>query len=239
MKSFSLPALLATLTFVVAIWTTFYKPSVAPPNKLDNLLPVLAFEFAQTDQDIHVLFLDKLHKPATDFIAKMRFLTRLDFAFILFYTLFILTFIREARQLVPSSWMTIALFLTPVIGFCDVIENIQLLHILDKVEANVNVTFQQELYLLSIATWFKWELTGLLFLFIIPFLWQGGHWSKGMVIFSIIVFITGIIALVQRLAEDNSIYYAQIFAILVLTLFVLFVFYSITKRLVQKTYNWL
>lgn len=237
--SFKIPALFSLLTLVVVTWTLLYRPAIRPPNRLPSKQAVLLFEFARTAKDIRTLFMSEGPKKADEFINKIRYLTKLDFLFILCYTLLTVTFAWQAVQAAPSIWLRLALLLSPLIGLLDVLENIQLLRILDAVQSNAQATFKPELTWLSLFTWIKWEATSIVMLLIASFLWQGGWVSKGLVILIAAAVVTGIIALIERLTSELAISYTLLFAQFVLYTFALIAFYIILKSIVQRPVKWL
>ncbi|MCX6217869.1 hypothetical protein [Spirosoma sp.] len=233
-SAYSLPAVFALLVLLVAMCTMLYQRDVLPADAAKDSQPVIRFELARTPADIRALFTDAPQKPRIAFVDKMRFLTRLDFLFILFYTLFTFLFSWKAIQADPTVPNRFVLVLAVAVGLFDVLENIQLLGILAKVEQNTMDTFQPELPRLSVFTWVKWELTGLLMVLIAPFLWKGDSWSKGLAVFFLIVFLFGLLALEERLSDREGIDQAAHFTGLVLLAFGAFALYVIGKTLVYR-----
>ena len=237
--SFKIPALFSFLTLAVVTWTMLYRPTVKPPNPLPSKQAVLLFEFARTAKDIRVLFVGQDQQTATAFIEKVRYLTKLDFLFILCYSLLTVTFSWQAGQATPSIWLRLALILSPLVGLLDILENIQMLRILDTVQAYPQATFEPELARLSLITWIKWETTSIVMLLISPFLWQGGFVSKGLVILIATVFVIGVMGLIERLSPDTSSRYTLLFADLVLYTFALVALYILLKGILVRPVNWL
>jgi hypothetical protein len=235
--SFKIPALFSLLTLGVVTWTMLYRPTIKPPNLLPSKQAVLLFEFARTKEDIQALFVGQ-ESQATAFINKTRYLTKLDFLFILFYTLLTVSFSWQAGQAAPSIWLRLALILSPLIGLLDVLENVQLLRILNTVQIDPQATFEPELARLSLFTWIKWETTSVVMLLISPFLWQGGFVSKGLVVLIGAVFITGIIGLVERLSPYTSSRYTLLFADLELYTFAFIALYILLKGILVRPVNW-
>ncbi|WP_020603379.1 hypothetical protein [Spirosoma spitsbergense] len=235
--SHSLSALFALLTIAVAIWTGVHSRTLKPPNSVPASRAIISFEFARNAGQIRTLLVDSSGRGAGPFIRQVRYLTRLDFLFIAAYTLFVLSFTWSVGQAMPSGWLSAALVLAPVIGLFDVLENVQMLGILDKVMKNAKDSFQPELARLSVFTWIKWEATGLLMLLLVPFLWHQNYWTKGIAILSVGVFILGIIALAERLSTQESIVQAQRFANLVLITFAIFTVYVLVKEMSMALKN--
>ena len=223
------PVLFAVLTLAVVVWTMTYKRSVKPPNPLLTKQPVLDFEFAQTEQDIRTLFAEPNGQPARPWIQKTRFLVRLDYLFILCYTLFIVSFVLQINGVAPSRWVTLALWLSPFVGLFDGLENIQLLAILRRAATTPANTFQPFLRLLSVFTWIKWLATTVLMVLLAPYLWQQNCVAKGLALLCIVAGLAGVAALYERVTNGPSRRLTMWFAQLVLYTFALFALYVIVR----------
>ncbi len=223
------PEIFALLTLMLAIWTALYKRHIKPPNHVSTKQPVLLFEFARSAQDIRALFINQSGQPTIPFIKKMRFLVRLDYAFIGSYTMFIVFFALEVEKEHSSIVNYIAIAAAIVVGLFDILENIQLLTILDLVQQTPHSTFRPQLRRLSVFTWIKWEATVFLMLLFTPFLWSENFASRVLVILSFIVLLLGILALRERLLS-RLLVWAQRFPLSVLLTFFYFLMYILVIR---------
>ncbi len=115
--------------------------------------PIIAFEFAQSPQDIQSVI--GCFNAAQ--INQIDLANRIDFGFMFFYSLFLLLFFRVAHQQLRSKWLLIAMILPFLTFFGDWIENIQLFELTEifRSEGSTNA-MDTSLQWLQVATWTKW-----------------------------------------------------------------------------------
>lgn len=192
-----LNSVFAILTMVFAVFMAMYKDEVAAPIEL-GITPALAFQFAKTPEDIERLFYDLDGRILDLFVAKMYWLTWIDFLFITSYTGFIFSFIRLMKSgrhlLLLQSLLGLAL----LIGLMDVLENIQLLNVLKCLGECSGDNLQHILDKQKVFTWLKWESTAVLLFLMIPFLWDRDFWLKVMSMLNVLVLIFGISAILTN-----------------------------------------
>jgi hypothetical protein len=191
-------------TLLIAGFMMFYKTEIKPQNvsnKAYQKAPMIAFEFAETADDINKLFyINKQNEkiPNQEFMDKMDFLNKIDFLFIISYVIFLAFFsISLSKQNIV--WLGyLGAFVSVVIGLADVIENVQLLAILKKV--NLVATYQPALTLLNTWTWIKWGLLGLIMVILLPCLFRKDSNIYDLMVGTLMVMVAilGLVAFVSK-----------------------------------------
>jgi len=138
------------------------KYSTTYPQGVDNCSsqtiqnyqqPIIAFEFAQTPQDIQ----NVLGCFSDEFIHQIDFANQIDFGFMFFYSLFLFLFFRVAYQRFSSKWLRLAMLLPFITFFGDIIENLQLFDLTAMFTSNgASSDMNTSLFWLEISTWSKW-----------------------------------------------------------------------------------
>jgi hypothetical protein len=85
-----------------------------------------------------------------------------------------------------------------IIGLADVVENIQLLTILEKLD--LSATYQTELSLLNIWTWIKWGFLGVLMLVLLPCLFRknSNYFDYILAVLMLGIVFLGVVAFVSQ-----------------------------------------
>lgn len=138
--------------------------------------PILAFEFAKTQQNLDRLF----HTvDQNQLIRQLNQLNYLDFLFMLIYGAFLLFFIRESAIKMPVWVKQILFWMIPCTVFFDCIENMHLL----QITRHIAYGNESNLYWLRCFTWLKWGCLALIFCGL------AFYWLKGPLIFRILGWI--------------------------------------------------
>jgi len=148
---------LILISFLMAMQSYF------PENKNNDFGSfIIAFEFATSIQDIHLLF----QKLTIAEIKNIDLGNYIDFGFMLTYSLLIAyIFVRSAREF-KRKWLFIGLLFSVFVLACDFSENLLLLKISEIYMSNENESLMIPLLKkLNMLTWLKWG--GLAFTFFI------------------------------------------------------------------------
>jgi hypothetical protein len=146
---------------LLAFMVLLGKHSITYPQGVENCpsqveqgyeQPIIAFEFAQSAQDIE----NVLGCFSTIQIDQIDFANRIDFGFMLFYSLFLFLFFRVAYQKFHYRWLKWVLVLPFLTFFGDLIENLQLFELTDLYRNQNTEAMQSPLIWLEIMTWTKW-----------------------------------------------------------------------------------
>jgi hypothetical protein len=191
------------------------------PSKVSSLpdgffIPITAFEFARTPADICQLFGTGNSPYREAIVQSMDLGNKLDFLFVPLYSAFLFLFSVTCAKLSRNKLYYVCCFLVVVMAFGDILENIQLLGITQKLQSD---NFQNELYYLHLFTWLKWTSIASLFLIISPYFMAGKGYSKSIGVIGIIPFLLGILAF-----ACNSIV-NEIFVLSIVIMFTLMVIY--------------
>lgn len=158
------------LLFIVGM--DYYFPKTAPGGFKSF---IVAFEFAKTPEDIHVL-LDSL--SVTE-IKNTETGNYIDFGFMLFYSVFLSLFFHQATSVFNKKWAFLGIPLSIVVFFSDLFENVILLKITNVYLA----ALQDSVYLpllkgLHIITSLKWFGLAAAFFMVSILLFRKGWLSK-------------------------------------------------------------
>lgn len=153
--------------------------------------PIVAFEFAESAQDVNLIFLDRSSQIITGAVEAVTFGTYLDFIFMTLYGLFLVTFSLICVALTKKSFYYWAAVLAVLALLFDLIENLQLLKIMDQLGTGSMVG---ELRYLHLFTWLKWGALALIFLMLIPFFRKSGAFGRVLAVLAPIPLVLGFLA---------------------------------------------
>lgn len=166
-------------------------PPGAPGLPDGYVTPVIAFEFARTPEDVRAIFDITPADAREAYIEKMDRGNRLDFAFMVVYSLFLFLFSIKCYEAKGSKILLMGAFFSVSALAGDIIENIQLLGITENLAVG---TFQGHLYLLHIFTWIKWMSICLVFAVLSLYFYSGTVFSKILSLFGVLALAAGIAA---------------------------------------------
>ena len=215
MGFFFIPLLICVLLF-----NYFSPPQQKIPSPYSS--SVVAFEFVQSEEDVREV-LDPL---TTDEVRALEWLNKTDFAFMIFYCLFLLGFWKIlARLNQVSLWPGFVLI--AIIYIADVIETIQLL---DISQAYLhNIPFSSSLQVLAISTWSKWIGLAVLLAVIAYHLWSPKLANK---LTSILILIPGLLSLPGLFGSDQL---RDIFANSIFLAFLVLIVFCFTFKTVNES----
>lgn len=196
-------------------------PQSAPGKIAGIRSPIIAFEFAQTVEEIETLFGPVGSPERAALVAAMDRGNWLDFLYMLLYSAFLASFAIQAARQTGKTWLYAgaALALVALIG--DVLENVQLLAITAKLDSGA---FTLELTRLYWFTWLKWGSLALYFLLVGVGLWGNGRFSNLITLVTAITFLLGLFSFNQRGPTTEP------FTLAIVLMFLLLIGYSFAKR---------
>jgi hypothetical protein len=202
--SFKTTFFVGLFTLVIAGVMMFYDKNIKPQNvshEAYKKAPIIAFEFAETPDDINKLFYvnenseQKLNKK---FIDKMLFINKIDFVFIISYVLFLALFSLSISRKNKIQIGYLGAIISGIVGLADVMENVQLFSILEQLD--LSATYQPALTSLNVWTWIKWGLLGVLMVVLLPCLFRknSGYFDYILGFLMLCVALSGVVAFVSQ-----------------------------------------
>ncbi len=204
---------------VVSLVLMAINPAEAPKMPDGFSTPILAFEFARTEQEVVDLFGSD---PAVraELVRAFDLGSWVDFGYMLLYAGFLFLFAVQVVKVNGRSLFYLAAAFAVIIFVGDLLENVQLLGI----TAALGGEYGRQLTLLPIFTWIKWGGLAVYFLLLTPYFFTQTLFARIIGILAIVTFTIGGIAFLNRSAFNE--YYAKAVA----GMFVLMIVYSfITK----------
>lgn len=152
-RPFLISGILGLGAVVMTLLLSAVGPRPAAPLPAGFITPVLAFEFATTEDEVAALFAP-VGQPAGDVVrATMDRVNRLDFLYIALYGGCLLAFSLVCYRLTGQRVYLLAAGLAVGIMAADVLENVQLLAITRELGAR---PIDDRLARLRLFTWLKW-----------------------------------------------------------------------------------
>lgn len=183
---------LAVMVFSIVLMFVF--PTEVPQMPAGFSVPIIAYEFVQTDQEIKAFFgaegefRDRL-------VSAMNLGHVLDYFFLVFYSGFLATWGVFCVHLTSNKLFYLVAFTAVIAAFGDVFENIQLVKIANTLNKGV---FETELKNLFLFTWVKWGALALAFPIIGICIFKFGWVGKIIALLSCLTLILGVIAFADR-----------------------------------------
>ena len=170
-------------------------PQSSPGQIEDIRSPIIAFEFAETPEEIITLFGTNGSPEQTDMIRKMDQGNTLDYLYMLLYSGFLFSFAILAAKHSGRKWVYAGAVLAALALVGDALENVQLLTITVNLQSG---DFIEALTRLHWFTWLKWGSLALYFLVIAVWFWGNGRYAKLIAITRILTFLLGLVSFIQR-----------------------------------------
>ncbi len=146
--------LIGILVIANVYWLDKTFPSSAPYMLRGFSKPAIFYEFIQSPVEVEAFFgLDDYDFDSEKFIEKINQGQKLDFIFAIVYSAFFFLFFKKLVNVSHKKWYKIGMFLAIAAFLGDVIANVQLLQIVDKITTG---GYDSNLSVLLVATWFKW-----------------------------------------------------------------------------------
>ncbi|MBK8987796.1 MAG: hypothetical protein IPM39_17295 [Chloroflexi bacterium] len=210
---------LAVIVMSLVNLVTFPQES---PGQIDGIgSPIIAFEFAETPEEIYTLFGANGTPEQAAMVAAMDQGNRLDYLYMLLYSGFLFTFAMTAVRETDQKWLYLAAVLAVFAFIGDALENVQLLAITDKLASG---DFAAELARLHWFTWLKWGSLAAYFLLMAGYFWTNGRLTKLLAVAGIVTFLLGLASFIQRGPATEP------FTLAVALMFVLLIVFSFAHR---------
>lgn len=186
--------LLGITLMIFNVWMGAYFPSQVNQMPEGFTVPIIAYEFLETDQEVLEFFGEDSPTRET-WISGMREGHMIDNYYLLAYSAFLAIWgIYLARQSGKKGYYLVSV-LALFAGIADFVENIQLLAMLDKLDLG---QFSPELERLHMFTWIKWGSLAVA-LSILSVHVYGKNWAGKVLVFvSAITLILGLLAFLDR-----------------------------------------
>lgn len=223
-RPFLLSAVIGFAIILISIALLISGPRQTGELAEGFVTPIIAFEFARSNDDVRLIFFDNAGQLLTESVDAVKFGTQLDFLFMAVYGLFLLTFSLTSISLTGNRLFYIAAVLSILAPIFDLLENLQLLSILSQLE---NGSFIQELQRLQLFTWLKWGCLSLVFLVLMPFFQKTGGFGRFIAFIAALTFGLGISAYILPGMLN------ELFALSVSVLFLLLFIFSILYQTPQ------
>jgi len=157
--------------------------------------PIIAFEFIETEQEVLAMFSGPDGAIDPHKVDTMNAVNRLDFVYMLVYSMFLLTFAFACARLSGKKYLYAAVVMSLAVLLFDALENIQLLGITSKLESR---DFAPQLARLHIFTWIKWGGIATILVLLAPYFLSGGVFSKALGWLAAATFLIGLGAFLHR-----------------------------------------
>ncbi len=196
-------------------------PSKAPKLPEGFFTPIIAFEFIQTKAEVFQMFVHTDGSVRQDMVAAMDLGNRLDYIYMVLYSLFLFLFCLKCAKLSEKKFYFIGAVISLAILAGDAMENIQLLGITTGIETGIFDLYLNRLFLF---TWVKWGGIAAVFLVLMPWFAIGGKFSKIIGMTGSVTAALGVLAFLNRSAIT------EIFCLGVGLMFLLMIIYCFTFK---------
>lgn len=169
-RPFLVPGVIGLAVITLSLINMMLFPQTALGQIEGIRSPIIAFEFAETKEEINTLFGVNGAPEQADFIRKMDQGNRLDYLYMLLYSGFLFSFALLAGKQTGQKWVYAGAVLAALALVGDALENVQLLTITANLQSG---DFVEALARLHWFTWLKWGSLALYFL-----LMAGWFWGK-------------------------------------------------------------
>jgi hypothetical protein len=218
---FFLSGLIGLAVIAVSVVSLLLFPQ-SSPGQIDGInSPIIAFEFAQTVEEIEALFGPAGSAERAALALAMDRGNRLDFLYMLLYSAFMFTFAVQAGRLSGKAWLYAGAVLAVAALLGDVLENVQLLAITAKLDSGA---FSVELARLYWFTWLKWGSLAVYFVWMGAWLWGNGRFPTLIALASFLTFLLGLLAFIRRGPITEA------FTLAIALMFLLLIIYSFWRK---------
>ncbi len=194
-RPFFVPGVIGLAVITLSLINMMLFPQTALGQIEGIRSPIIAFEFAETKEEINTLFGVNGAPEQADFIRKMDQGNRLDYLYMLLYSGFLFSFALLAGKQTGQKWVYAGAVLAALALVGDALENVQLLTITANLQSG---DFVEALARLHWFTWLKWGSLALYFLLMAGWFWGNGRYAKLIAITGVLTFLLGLISFSQR-----------------------------------------
>lgn len=215
------PGFIGLAVMLVSVISLFVFPQTSPGQIEGLRTPIIAFEFAETVEEINTLFGANGSPEQADMIRKMDQGNYLDYLYMLLYSGFLFSFAGLAAKQTSQKWVYAGAVLAVLALIGDALENVQLLAITANLQSG---DFVDALTRLQGFTWLKWGSLAVYFLVISVWLWRNGRFAKLIAVVAELTFLLGLFAFVARG------FITELFALSVALTFLLMIVFCFTTK---------
>lgn len=194
-RPFFVSGLIGIAVILVSLLSLTVFPQSSPGQIEGIRTPIIAFEFAETVEEINTLFGLSGSLERADMVRKMDQGNTLDFLYMLLYSGFLISFAIGANKQRPMQLLIMAVGLALLALVGDVLENLQLFQITNNLASG---NFVDSLTRLHWFTWLKWGSLMFYFLVIGVWFWGNGRFGKIIAAVADLTFLLGLFALITR-----------------------------------------
>ncbi len=173
-KPFIRIGLVGLLVIATSLVLLVILPSKGPSMAQGFVTPVIAFEFAQSTQDILGIFGETDSPERQARVRAMDLGNQLDYLYMVLYAGFLALFSLKCTSLTGKRIFQIPAGLAMVALVADALENIQLFGITARLET---LDFAPQLLALHWMTWAKWGSLALAFALLAPYFFKGEKYA--------------------------------------------------------------
>jgi len=220
-RPFFKSGVVGVLSIVMFIVLTAVFPSKAPSMVEGFSVPILAFEFIQTAQEVHQLFGLSASAARDEMITAMDRGNRLDFVYLCLYGSFLMMFSLKTAAVTGKKRYAAGAVLAAAVLVADALENVQLLTITSRIDAG---DFGRALFYLHVFTWMKWGGIVAVFLLLAPYFFGGGGLAKTIGLFGTACAVLAVPSYLHRSSLNEA------FALAVGVVFLLMTVYAFIHR---------
>lgn len=184
--------IIALILLILAFFIQIMFPPKAAVSYSGAPVPIIALEFAQTEQEILDLYNFSDSDEKLEFIAAMHLGNYFDFAYMVFYSLFLASAVwwMQLKTGIRGLWLMQLLVITALLG--DIIENIYLLKINDAIR--LHREFNAYISPLVIITRIKWFALAVVFTLSYFFMESPRKWLTKIRFMFLLALPVGIVA---------------------------------------------
>ncbi|MBE2222072.1 MAG: hypothetical protein IAF02_11045 [Anaerolineae bacterium] len=220
-RPFLLSGLLGIAVILVSLLSLIVFPRTSPGQIEGIRSPIIAFEFAQTVEEINTLFGSAGSPERADMVRQMNQGNSLDYVYMLLYSGFLFSFSWTAAKQSGQKWLYLGTVLAVLALLGDALENVQLLTITANIHSG---DFVEALKRLHWLTWLKWGSLAVYFLLMAGWFWGNGRYAKFIAITGILTFLLGLASFMQRGATTEP------FTLAVALMFLLMIIFCFTTK---------
>ncbi len=191
-KPFIKIGFLGIVVLIIGITLNFIFPDKLSKSVSKFKTPIIAFEFAETPEDIYDIF-QVVESKITEkqYVKSMNTGNYIDFVYLLVYSVFLFLFSLKIAKITKSKYYYIVAIFAVLAFIGDIFENLQLLSITSKLESG---NFIENLQYLKIFTWLKWTSLALVFWLLFVYFIDSKSFFKYASFLSLIPFILCVIS---------------------------------------------
>ena len=213
---------------LVSLLSLIVFPQSSPGEIEGFSTPIVAFEFAQTVEEINTLFGPASSPERADMVRHMNQGNYLDYLYMLLYSGFLFSFALLAVKQSGQKWVYAGAVLAVLALIGDALENVQLLTITANLQSG---DFADALMRLHWFTWLKWGSLAVYFLVMASWFWENGRFGRIIATLGILTFLLALVSFIQR-GEVT-----EFFTLTVALMFLLIIIFCFMTKTINPSKN--